>query len=198
MGRRAEIRIPLDIADVDVVEMREGKGGKLTVTVKNRATTTECGVCGRTIECKHGCGAAITLRHLPILGRETYIRVRPKRGKCEECLTSPTTTQKASWYKQRSPHTKAYDSYLVKQLRGSTVADVSEKEQVGYDAVLGALQREVPVDVEWEKIKQLGTVGIDEVATKKGHKGYRAIITARDDDGTIHVLGVLKDRKKRQ
>lgn len=46
--------------------------------------------------------------------------------------------------------------------------------------------------------QNLGTIGIDEVAHKKGHKNYRAVVTARQDDGTVLILTVLKDRKKRQ
>ncbi len=85
----------------------------------------------------------------------------------------------------------------MKQLIGSTVADVSLKEKVGYDAVLGALQRQVSREVKWDEVKNIGTIGIDEVATKKGHKQYRAIITARQDDGTVRILAVLPDRKKK-
>ena len=102
-----------------------------------------------------------------------------------------------SWYRQRSPHTLAYERYLMKQLIGSSVMDLSLKEKIGYDAVIGVLERHVPKQVNWNEIDNIGTIGIDEVATKKGHKGYRAVVTARQDDGTIHILGILKDRKKR-
>jgi transposase len=111
-------------------------------------------------------------------------------------LHYPTTTQTLKWYDQRSPHTKAYDQHLMKQLVGSTVADVSLKENLGYDAVVGALERQVDAKVNWDEVQNLGTVGIDEVAQKKGHQGYRAIVTARQDDGTVLILTVLKDPKK--
>ena len=86
----------------------------------------------------------------------------------------------------------------MKLLIGSTVADVSLKERVGYDAILGALQRQVASEVNWGQVQNLGTIGIDEVAHKKGRKSYRAVITARQDDGTVMILAVLNDRKKRQ
>ncbi|MEI2421483.1 hypothetical protein V6O07_14510, partial [Arthrospira platensis SPKY2] len=63
---------------------------------------------------------------------------------------------------------------------GSTIEDVSLKEKVGYDAIIGALQRHLPTSVNWDEVSNLGTVGIDEIAMKKGHKGYAAVITARD------------------
>ena len=86
----------------------------------------------------------------------------------------------------------------MKQLIGSTVADVSLKENLGYDAVLGALERQVEDEINWNDVQNLGSIGIDEVAHKKGRKSYRAVVTARQDDGSVIILTVLKDRKKRQ
>lgn len=194
----AQISFPLDIPQVDVLATRQRRDGKFIITVESHQETTKCGVCQQAIACNYGHGQEIQLRHLPILGQETYIAIRPRRGQCPTCLHHPTTTQELSWYKQRSPHTKAYDQYLMKLLIGSTVADVSLKEKVGYDAILGALQRQVASEVDWGQVHNLGTIGIDEVAHKKGRKSYRAVITARQDDGTVMILAVLNDRKKRQ
>lgn len=198
LATSARISIPLDIDKVDVIETKHTHDGQFIITVESQAETTICGVCKETIPCNYGYGQALRLRHLPILGQETYLIIRPKRGQCPTCLHNPTTTQQLDWYEQRSPHTKAYDRYLMKQLIGSTVADVSVKEKVGYDAVIGALQRQVASQVNWDEIDNLGTIGIDEVAHKKGRKSYRAVITARQDDGTVIILAVLENRKKRR
>ena len=194
----AQISFPLDIPQVDVLATKRTRAGKFIITVESRKETTRCGVCKQVIPCNNGHGQELRLRHLPILGQETHIAIRPRRGQCPTCLHNPTTTQELSWYEQRSPHTKTYDQYLMKQLIGSTVADVSLKEKVGYDAVLGALQRQVASEVNWAEVQNVGTIGIDEVAHKKGRKSYRAVITARQDDGTVLILAVLNDRKKRQ
>ena len=193
----AQIMIPLDIPDVDVKETQLCDG-KLFITVESQKETVECGICDQQILCNYGKGQRIELRHLSVLGQETYVVIYPKRGQCPTCATQPTTTQRLSWYEQRSPHTLRYDNHLMKQLIGSTVEDVSMKEAVGYDAVLGALKRRVPVEVNWEQITDLGTIGIDEISMRKGHKGYKAIITARDEKGEKTILAVLDDRKKTQ
>ena len=194
----AQISIRLDIPQVDVLATEHTRDGKFIITVESRKETTKCGVCHQSISCNYGHGQEIQLRHLPILGQETYIVIRPRRGPCSTCVHQPTTTQELSWYEQRSPHTKADDQYLMKQLIGSTVADVSLKEKAGYDAILGALQRQVAREVNWAEVQNLGTIGIDEVAAKKGRKSYRAVITAHQDDGSILILAVLDDRKKRR
>ena len=194
----AQISFPLDIPQVNVLATEQTRKGQFIITVESRRETTRCGVCHQEIRCQYGHGQAVRLRHLPILGQETYIVIRPKRAQCPTCQHKPTTTQTLDWYEQRSPHTQAYDRYLMKLLIGSTVADVSLKENLGYDAVLGALERQIDDEVNWDDIQNVGTIGIDEVAHKKGRKSYRAVVTARQDDGTVHILTVLKDRKKRR
>jgi transposase len=197
ISRPATIHLPLDIPDVEVLSTERRSDNKFIITVESLRKTTQCGICQQEIACTYGHGEAIQLRHLPILGMETYIEIRPLRAQCVSCLHKPTTTQTLGWYTQRSPLTKAYERYLMKLLIGSTVADVSIKEHVGYDAILGALDRQVEKEIDWATIKHLGTVGIDEVSEKKGHKAYRAVISARQDDGTVIILGVLKERKKK-
>jgi hypothetical protein len=86
----------------------------------------------------------------------------------------------------------------MKQLVNTTVEDVSMRENIGYDAVLGALDRQIDVKINWSEIDDLGTIGIDEIAMTKGRKNYSAIITARQKNGRTRVLAVLPDRKKRQ
>lgn len=193
----AIISLPLDIPQVDVLATKQTRDNKFIITVESRRKTTKCGICQQEIACTYGHGQAVRMRHLPILGQETYIVIRPLRAQCPTCEHQPTTTQTVKWYDQRSPHTKAYDRYVMKLLIGSTVADVSLKENLGYDAVLGALERQVDKEVNWNEVQNLGTIGIDEVAGKKGHNGYKAVITARQDDGTVIILTVLKNRKKR-
>lgn len=193
----ASIQVPLDIADVEVLRTEVRPDGTLLIWVESQVETTACGLCGHAIRCTFGHGQEIRLRHLPVLGLETYICIRPRRGRCLDCETEPTTTQVLEWYDQRSPHTKAYDRYLLKQLVNSTIEDVSLCEHVGYDAVVGALNRQIETEIDWQQVDDLNTVGIDEVAMSKGRKNYAAILTTRQQDGQVGVLAVLPDRKKR-
>lgn len=194
---QATIEIPLDIPDVEVLRTEIHPDGKLLIWVERQVESVRCGLCGREVRAMFGHGQEIQLRHLPVLGMETYICMRPRRGRCVECETEPTTTQVLAWYDQRSPHTKVYDRYLLKQLVNSTIEDVSLSENVGYDAIVSALNRQIDAKVDWEQVDDLSTVGIDEVAMSKGRKNYAAIITARQKDGKVRILAVLPDRKKR-
>ena len=192
----SHISVPLNIPNVKVIETKIKKDNSLFIQVESEQETTECGICGQQIRCNYGKDREIKLRHLSVFGMKTVIGIRPKRGQCGTCENQPTTTQVLTWYKQRSPHTKAYDQYLLKQLVSSTIAEVELKENVGYEAILGTIKRHVKTEIEWEEIEDLQTIGIDEIAMKKGRKEYAAIVTARQEDGQVKILGVLADRKK--
>jgi transposase len=185
----------MDIPEVEVIEVQINKHGDYIITVKSTQTGTLCQHCGRRITKSNGYGREIELRHLPILGRRVYIRLRPKRYECPHC-GGKTTTQQLDWYEVNSPHTKAYDRYLMLQLVNSTVEDVSRKDKVGYDAVDGAVERCIQTGVNWAEFAELAVIGIDEIALKKGRRNFVAIVTTQQADGRVKLLGVLADRQK--
>lgn len=93
----AQIQIPLDIPDIEVLSTELTADGSLLIRVESQVETTACGLCGQAIRCTFGHGQEIRLRHLSILGRETYLCLRPRRGQCLACATEPTTTQVLDW-----------------------------------------------------------------------------------------------------
>jgi transposase len=189
------LSLPLDIPDVAVLRVHQDQRGDYIITVKSTLEGTRCQYCGRQLTQLHGQARWIKLRHLPILGRRVYLRLRPKQYVCPDC-GDKITTQQPDWYAAKSPHTRAYDEYLMLGLVNSTVADVSSKEAVGYDAVKSAVQRCLSTRVNWAELAELGVIGIDEIALLKGRQDYVAIITSQQADGRVAVLAVLPDRKK--
>jgi transposase len=196
MPKHPLISIPLDIPDVRVLQTELTKTGELILTVESTLASTSCRRCGRTITERHGVDEPRLLRHLPILGRVVYLRIRPKRFRCPWCDEHPTTTQTLDWYDQGALHTKAYERHLIVQLIGSTFTDVEAKEDVTSDALLGILERWIASSVEWDSLSPFATVGIDEIALLKGQGDFVAVISALSEGGELHVLAVLPDRLK--
>lgn len=194
--RMDRFEIPLDIEDVRIERVEFTQNNEIIITVTSTLEGTDCHRCGRKITTAYGCGREITLRHLSILGKPTYIRLKPKRYQCPYCGDHPTTTQKVAGYEARSPHTKAYETQVLLSLVNSTVTDVSIKEGLGYEAVQGIIDRQVSKTVDWNEFKELAHVGIDEIASQKGHQAFLTIVTTRLATGTIRVLGVLPGREK--
>lgn len=194
--KRAQITVPLDIPDVRVLSTEINKAGDLIITIESSKEGTICRRCGREIRKRHGYDEWIVIRHLPVFGRPSYLRYRPRRYQCMECEDHPTSTQRLDWREGNSPQSMAYDDHLLLQLVNSTVEDVSIKEGVAYDCVLGALERRISASVDWGQYVALGVIGLDEIALKKGHGNFVVIVTARLGGGRVVILAVLPDRQK--
>jgi len=192
---RQTFEIPLDIPDVTIESVTTNRSGHIEITVKSTIEGTPCHRCGKMATKFYGEDREITLRHLPILGRKTSIRLRPKRYQCLHCHGNPTTTQPLSWYTPRSSFTKAYEEQVLLSLVNSTVQDVSIKEDIGYEAIMGIIDRYIERDINWEEVTRLDVIGLDEISLKKGHRDFVTIITGRIEAETV-ILVVLPDRKK--
>lgn len=196
MPKQPFISIPLDIPDVRVLQTDLTQADELILTVESTLTSTSCHRCGRTITEQHGEDRPRLLRHLPILGRPVYLRIRPKRFRCPYCDDHPTTTQHLDWYDPNALHTKAYERLLIVQLVNSTITDVVAKEDVSYDALLGILDRWIATTIDWPSLEPFSVLGIDEIALKKGHRDFVAVLTAKTASGRLHILAILPDRLK--
>jgi transposase len=186
----------LNIPDVRTERTEITEDGDVIITVKSTAEGTCCHRCGRKIYKPFGHGREILLRHLSVFGRKAYIRICPPRYQCTRCEGNPTSTQKSVWYEQGSPCTKAYEDYVLLQSVNSTVADVSIKDDIGYEAVTGIISRRIAVRVNWKEIRKIDILGLDEISLKKGHKDFVTIVTAFTGGKTV-ILAVLGDRRKK-
>lgn len=189
------IEFPLDLPEVRILQTEQAQR-EIIITVESTREWAICRQCRREIRQFHSYGRHLRLRHLPILGRPVVIELRPKRFQCPFCDDHPTTSQQLDWYEPRSPHTKAYEQWLLVQLINSTISDVAQKEGLSYDQVLGTLERRVAGEVNWAEFTTLTVLGLDEIALKKGHRDFVVLVTTRRADGSVALLGVLPDRKK--
>lgn len=192
---RHTFEIPLDIPDVTIEAVTTNRVGHFEITVQSTIEGTPCHQCGQMATKFYDKDREISLRHLPILGRKTYIHLRPKRYQCLYCESHPTTTQQLAWYTPRSAYTKAYEEQVLLSLVNGTVEDSSIKEDVGYEAIMGMIDRHICKTVDWSLFTRLDVIGLDEISLKKGHRNFVAVVTGRIDDKTV-ILGVLPDREK--
>ncbi len=140
----------LGLPDIEVVKVILNREQQFIITVASTKKEISCHGCGKPTE-PYGKGRTIQLRHLPILGKETYIEITPPRGRCSNCKDNVTTTQQASWYDRKSPHTKAYEKHILLSLINSTLSDVSIKENLGYQAIQAIIDRQVSSEIDWKK-----------------------------------------------
>jgi transposase len=191
-----EIRIPLDLPDVRILEVSKTDRGHWLIRLESTLKGTTCKKCGREISDYHGLDQTIRLRHLPLFDVPVFIELRPKRYRCRFCQGNPTTTQRLEWYEPRSPNTKPYEQWLLRLLINSTVSDVARKLGLTDELVEGVLDRWIAREVDGEEFERLGGIGIDEIALKRGHRDFVVLVTAPLVSGGIEVLAGLPDRTK--
>jgi transposase len=193
---KAQVTIPLEIPEVHVLKSEIDRAGELIITIESTKETAVCQRCGRVIRKFHGYDDWVKVRYLSVFDHPTYLRYRPKRYRCEHCDGQPTTSQGLNWHAPNSSNTMIYEQHILFQLVNATVEDVAIKERLSYDGVLGILERCIQVQVDWSEHTRLDTLGLDEIALKKGHRDFVVIVTARIASGRIVLLGVLANREK--
>jgi transposase len=193
---KPQISIPLDSDDVTVLKVEVSPKGDLHSRLESSLKYGYGRKCGQKLTAFQGYDAWLKVQHLPILGQAVFLHDRPKRYECPDCEGKPTTTHQLAWHETNSPHTKAYDEYLLRCLINSTVQDVSTKERLSYDAVEGVLERCLARQVDGARFRRLGVVGIDEITRLSRHGDFITLVSARLPDGERALLGVLANRKK--
>jgi transposase len=183
----------LDFPDTKVLSC-DIKQHIIYITVESTTDKIPCQRCGKPARSK-GVGQTVQLRHLPILGHECYIVIKPKRGICDHCDDHPTTNQRLDWYEYKSRYTNTYENHILLSLVNSTVTDVAIKEGVGYDAVDGILSRRISQTINWSELDVIDLLGIDEISLRKGYKDYLTIVTSHHNHKTT-ILSVIKGREK--
>jgi hypothetical protein len=177
-----KIEIPPDLPKIRILDT-ELSEQEVVITFESTREWAICAKCGAEIREFHSPGGQLRSRHPPTLGRSVIIEIRPKHLRCPTGDKNPTTTQKLDWYDERGLHTKAYDQWLPPQLIGGTITDVARKEEIIYDAALGAARRQIAAEISWEQIEQLEMLGLNQIVLKKGRREFVVLVTTRQTQG---------------
>ena len=192
----SNLSIPLGIDSLKIIAQTVDISGNIIIDVESTKIETACHKCGQLTNKRHGHGEVLTVQHLPILDQPVFLRIRVVRYQCTHCDDHPLSSERYDWLERRSKTTKGFDRYINRQLIHSTVEDVAKKEKVSYEIVESALQRRVKKDVDWTHYTELTTLGIDEIALRKGHNEYVVIVSSKNKIGKLSVIAVLPDRRK--
>ena len=160
----------LDISDVVIEKTEINSDNDFLIYVQSTKEGTDCHCCGKHADTLYGFDRVQKIRHLSIFGKPSYIVIKQPRYKCQKCANKPVTTQQLSWRTRNCPNTIPFEKHVLLSLINSTIEDVSVKESIGYGAIEGILERHINSEVDWEEIKSLSVIGIDEISMRKGHK----------------------------
>lgn len=192
-----QFTLPFDIESLEITNQSIDSKGNIIFDVVSKGTHSTCRKCGKPATKRAGTAPARLIRHVSILDTPVYIRITPIRYSCEYCDDHPTTTEQYDWCERNASTTKKLDEYLMRSLVNSTIADVSRKETIGERIIENVLDRRIMEKVNWSQFQQLNTIGIDEIALKKGQSSYVTIVSAKvENNSNPIVIGVLPDRDK--
>ena len=189
------IELDLELPDVEILNVSRDSKGNYVIELQSTKKKGVCRKCGRETQRFIGYDEWITIRHLPILGRKVYLKIRPRRTQCLECDNEPTTTERYPWRVPGKSYTTAYRDHVLKCLINSTVEDVCLKEGLGEKYVESMLSQSFFGEAPLDHISHIGTLGLDEIALKKGHQDFVVIVSSRYEENT-RLIEVLPNRKK--
>jgi len=184
----------LGLSDVEIEEVKVTRDNEIIIKVRSTKTEINCHRCGGLTK-PYGKGTPLKLRHLPILGKKTFIEITPPRGICPHCDNNPTTTQTLSWHERNAHQTKAYEQHILLSMINSTIADVNIREELSGTTIQRIIDSHIHDKIDWKTIKELGIIGIDEISLKKGYRDFVTIITHRVNH-EIKILTVINGREK--
>ncbi len=192
----AQINLPLDIESLEVISQTIDTKGDIIIEVVSKNDHSTCHKCGKPATKRDGKAPPRLVRHLPLFETPVYLKITPIRYSCEYCDDHPTTTEQYDWCDRNAPTTKGLEDYLMRCLINSTVEDVAKKSKIGYQIVESILERQVDKKTDWAKIPNLETLGVDEIAIKKGHDSYFTVVSAIPKNASPIVIAVLEGREK--
>ena len=137
-------QIDLNLPDIETLGFRINECGEYHIEVRSTKNSCLCKNCCSEIDQFHGYDEAILLRHLSILGKKTFLELRPKRFVCNHCSGHPTTTQVLSWYTIRCSTTYEYEKHLLNHLVNSTIRDIEIKEKIEYETIVRIINQYFP------------------------------------------------------
>lgn len=191
-----QITLPIDIESLEIVSQSVDIQGNIIIEVKSKKKFTNCHKCKKPETKRYDTAPVIQVSHLPILDTPVYLKIYPVRYQCNNCDDNPTTTEVYDWCSRGSSVTKNLEKYLMRNLIHSTVQDVSKKEKISYKVLTSVLKIQINQKVNWDEYQNLNIIGIDEISLKKGHNSYVTIVSVRNKNEDLSVIGVIEGRSK--
>jgi transposase len=185
----------IGLSHVSIISVKTTHQDVIEITLKSTLEGAHCHCCRKPIHQFYDYDRWLKLRHLPLLGQDVYVNVRLPRYQCHRCDQHPKTTQRPDWHKRNSGFTRPYEEHILLSAINSTQTDVSRKEGITKEQVKGIMDRYLDTQVDWEQIKPIRVLGIDEISLRKGHQSFIVVISSLVK-GKQELIALLKGRKK--
>ncbi len=127
----------------------------------------------------------ILVRDLPCFDKVTYLQVPRRQFYCRHC--QKYFTEKLPWIEWKRRHTLRYEKNVFERVKSSNIATVALVEGLSYDEVQGIFNHRASniAEQQWLGVSR---ISLDEIAMRKGHKNYKAVLCDLDKKKLIEVI----------
>ncbi|MEN9222308.1 MAG: ISL3 family transposase [Thermostichus sp. BF3_bins_97] len=186
--------VPLDkLLGLSGVQIQEFVELEDHVVLKLALTSKEmiCPHCGQTMAKVHQ-NRPILVRDLSLFGRSVYLQVPRRQFYCSHC--QHYSTEVLSFVDWERSYTKRYETYIYRQVKQSTIEQVSQNEGLSRDQVEGIFKRQFEQQQAQKKAPgfRAKKISIDEISLRKGRNQYVTVISDLENHCLLEVIDVHK------
>jgi len=175
----------LDIAAVRVTAYEKGSE-TLQLTVELEKDSATCPTCGVRSSRRHS-QKTTAVRDLPWCGRRVSLLVPRRRFKCRPC--GKPFTESVPFVEFGTSFTTRYERYIYEQCYERSQAAVAKQEAISDTVVRKVYDTYASTSLQPQgRPAAIRVLGIDEIATRKGHRNFACVITDIDRKSVIEVL----------
>lgn len=177
------IDLILGLPDVTVREFMMLEDG-ICLKIKLTNLGTHCPLC-QSYSTEIHQNRPILVRDLPCFDKVTYLQVPRRQFYCRHC--QKYFTEKLPWIESKRRHTLRYEKNIFERVKSSNIAQVASDEGLSYDEIQGIFNHWASnlADQQWLGVRR---ISLDEIAMRKGHKNYKAVLCDLDKNQLIEVV----------
>ena len=174
----------LDLSDVKVISHRLHTGIGMILQIEQEKSFATCPKCGTTSHKLHQNHRHI-IKDLPFGEKEVFLEINRRQFKCEKC--KKPFSEDLDFVKKKRTYTNRLAHKTIQEVLENDIHSVAAKGIVTEDEIERML-KDASEELPNLKPISLKRLGIDEIALKKGHGNYCAVLVDLDQSKLIAIL----------
>ena len=174
----------LDLSDVKVISHRLHTGIGMILQIEQEKSFATCPKCGTTSHKLHQNHRHI-IKDLPFGEKEVFLEINRRQFKCREC--KKPFSEDLDFVKKKRTYTNRLAHKTIQEVLENDIHSVAAKGIVTEDEIERML-KDASSELPNLKPINLKRLGIDEIALKKGHGNYCAVLVDLDQSKLIAIL----------
>jgi len=177
----------LDLADLKVRSYRQHSGIGIILQLESEKQFAICSKCGTKSYRLHQNHRHI-IKDLPLGEKEVFLEINRRQFKCEKC--KKPFSEELDFVRKKRTYTKRLAHKIIQEVLENDIHTVASKGIVTEDEIQRML-KDASEELPNLKPINLKRLGLDEIALKKGHGNYCAVLVDLD---TAKLIALLNGR----